>query len=177
MGYIGFRNLADELQVRTIEIKELATQTPAEVADKSSDEEKLQGTWRAISMESNGVKTDIANPNLPMLFDITWTFTDDKLAMSIIDRKTGKPTDPALPAVFHLNPRIAPKQISIIASLPEPGGYGIYRLEGDTLTVCYFTALPKGVAFPADFSGKAGSSTTLLVFKREKPGQSKKSQP
>jgi uncharacterized protein (TIGR03067 family) len=140
---------------------------PADVADQPSDQKKLQGRWRAVSMEQDGMKTDLANPNIPMPFDIVLTFTDDKCAMTIVDRKDGKAHDPPLPGVFHLNPQTNPKQISIIAPVQKPSDYGIYRLEGDTLTVCHFTAPPKDVVFPTEFTGKQGSGTTLMVFRRE----------
>ena len=67
------------------------------------------------------------------------------------------------------DPTTKPKTIDITFTEGEHKGktaLGIYEFEGDTFRVCI--TRPGGDGRPMEFSAKAGSGCTLVVYKREK---------
>ncbi len=129
-----------------------AGQDAGKKADKS-DDEVFQGTWSIASLETMGVVTDDED-----IKAATVSFA----AGSVTVRFGGK--DMALS--YKLDPSKKPKQIDII----EPGNgkdqvhQGIYKVEGDTITICIAHA--NGTR-PTEFTTN-GSIDKLLVLKRAK---------
>lgn len=67
-------------------------------------------------------------------------------------------------ASFTLDPSKTPRQIDLIERENQMKLVGIYRIEGDTLTVC--GAEGNGAERPTEFA--AGPNRILLEFRREK---------
>ncbi len=115
-------------------------------AEPVDDQAKFQGSWRVQSLVVGGQTVKDTN--------VVLTFAGDRLT-----RKAG---DAMAEATFKLDPAKDPKTIDF---RPEGGAtvLGIYKLDGDTLTMCV------GEERPAQFASVAGSKTGLMVLKREKP--------
>jgi uncharacterized protein (TIGR03067 family) len=151
-----------------------------------SDAEAIQGTWRLVSQQRSGRAT--ARPT-----NMKWIIEDDTIWM-VIERegegaptakkaaypgdgqkgKGGKRSAPprGLPMSFRLTPTQSPKQIDIDG--PRKGNsLGLYRLDGDELTLCMGVtqasptydkrAKNDPANRPATISSEAG---TVIVLKR-----------
>ena len=118
----------------------LSAQEPKEKVP--SDKEKIQGKWKLISFEADGEKE---TEQVGMI----WVFDRDKLVM-------GDEGDFS----YRLEPSKTPKQIDATGKpeegFPAPGMVGIYKLEGDTLTLCWRTTRAKELL-------KGGASDELKV--------------
>ncbi|HLW66736.1 MAG TPA: family 16 glycoside hydrolase, partial [Gemmataceae bacterium] len=155
------------VKFRKIEIKELPP-PQAVIADQRSDQEKLQGTWRATAFQVDALRFDLTNPIYKDNLQITLDIIDDRLKMKRIDPPGAPPLPcPEMEGVFHLNPQANPKQITTLSPSPNKSSYGIYRIDGDNLTICQFDKMPKDIRFPTNFTPKDGSNTMLLIFRRD----------
>jgi len=134
----------------------LAVAAPAPAEDKRKDEEKLQGTWVAVSSEYDGKKA-------PEKFrECKAVIKDDTYTLIMGGHR--------LASKFTVDPKKKPKAIDItfdVANVPGRKGtkLGIYELDGDTLKVC--TSFPTRER-PTEFATKEGSLQILIVFRREK---------
>ncbi len=123
-----------------------------------SDKERIQGTWRLVKAEINGVEFPFAflQPKEGALA----RFTGEKWTCNIF--MEGKPF------TFKLDPTSKPKAIDL-HPLENPGKtlLGIYRLEGDDLTICFCQNGKQ--ERPSAFANywRAGSYTELFVLKRQ----------
>jgi serine/threonine-protein kinase len=159
-----------EVRFRKIEIKELPTSA---LADQRPDEEKLQGKWRVTSVEFNDLKLDFTAGILQNAPKMTITFTGDKMKFKPGDLPGQPLHNGEINGVYHLNPGASPKQMSVLSPRPDSSFYGIYRLEGDTLAICFFNKLPKDIKFPTEFAGKKDTGIILYSLKREAPSPGK----
>jgi len=128
-------------------------------AQDAGDLDKLQGSWRLIGLEAQGQKApagDVAkNP-------ITLTFTGDRY----VEKLRGETVEEG---TIKLHPERSPRQLDIRIGTGDDKGktqLGIYKLEGDTLTVAI--APPGSTDRPAAFTTDAGSKFGVQVFRREK---------
>jgi uncharacterized protein (TIGR03067 family) len=129
-------------------------------ADPVSDEvkkeiERFEGTWKFVSLETEGRKLDEKVLEHPRL---------------IIkgDRFTSKEGETTHHGVFKVDPTKKPKTIDVtFTDGPEKGKtmLGIYELEGDTYKVCFSLG---GKNRPTEFATKAGTNLVLETLKREK---------
>ncbi len=125
----------------------------AKEKDKT-DDDKIRGTWLLTSEESGGNTTHTEGKK------ITVTFAAEgkgKVKYGVGDR-------PDLDIAFQLDATRQPKEITVMANGETLSG--IYKLDGDTLTVC----IPQkdGVERPTEFGTKDGDRLVLIVLKREK---------
>jgi uncharacterized protein (TIGR03067 family) len=122
--------------------------------DAKKELEKLRGTWTLETRISGGKESKQAKALASQLRidGSNWTVLIRGKALSA-DR-------------IVLDPSQNPKTIDRIS---EPGGRkvvvrGVYKLQGDTLTVA---VAPAGEARPKSFEAPKGSSTILSIYKRE----------
>jgi uncharacterized protein (TIGR03067 family) len=118
----------------------------------------LQGTWKAVAFEAGGKP-------LPKEAIPGFTFI-----IGADGKSTGKMADSEYTATITVNPKNDPKSMD---NLHESGAqkgkkqYGVYKLEGDKLTVCMTRP---GVAEgdrPKDFATK-DTANVVFVFERVK---------
>ena len=114
----------------------------------------LQGTWRQVSLEVDGV----ANPPESYGTDLVTTFTGDQF---VVHDGAGTVV---LAGTFTLDATTVPKSINWIDSMgPDTGKVlpAIYVLDGDTFT---FIASDEGAPRPTRF--QTGAGETMRSFAR-----------
>jgi uncharacterized protein (TIGR03067 family) len=122
---------------------------PAAAQDKTK--EKLEGTWKVTSTTKNGkADEEIQGDSL--------TFKGNMATVKSKKREEK--------ATFKVDDSKAPRQIDITPEGEKVTVAGSYKIEGDTLTLC-FPKDPTGTR-PTEFSSKEGSNLMLIVLKREK---------
>jgi len=75
---------------------------------------------------------------------------------------------PAETGTYRVDPDEVPARIDLL-SAPSPTGRltpGIYRVEGDTLTLCLWVGRATEAERPTRFAAPAGSGAVLLILKR-----------
>ena len=133
--------------------------------------EKFQGVWVLESYTNEGVTKSGDDEGT--------TFRGQRLIVKgnhWVNRYANTPADLAddddglARMQFGINSSKSPRRID---SWPvnRPDGWrklGIYKLEGDKLTICFRTLVPGGddVRRPTEFHAKKGERTGLAVYKR-----------
>lgn len=133
--------------------------TPLKADDaKKTELQSLQGKWNAIAYIEDG-ETATRLEKTP----ISWEFKDDKLTIRAEDQQVF-----TIKATITLDPTTKPRNIEIKTDKtddqPEQMMPGIYKIENDSLTVCYATAGKR----PTAFESKAGSHVVLITLKQGK---------
>ena len=90
--------------------------------DKNEELQRFQGDWELVAISFLG------QPR-PLSFAMTYTFKDNQYAAVALGRKT------PIKVTFVLDPAKEPKQIDVTSSNASKRA-GIYKIEGDTLTIC-----------------------------------------
>jgi uncharacterized protein (TIGR03067 family) len=131
----------------------LAATTQA--GDDQADSKALQGTWLPASAE-------LAGKPFPEQFrkSLTLTIKDDHYTVMAEQKYEG---------TLKLDAGKTPKTMEIKGTQgPNQGKTipAIYKVEGDSLTICYNLA---GKDFPTEFKSKTGTKLFLVEYKREKP--------
>ena len=122
-------------------------------ADKAKDEAKLECTWVVVSSVKDGKDDDDIKGDKV-------TFKDGKIHIKNPDKNkdvqgTYKVDDAAKPKTIDITPEGADKVIA-----------GIFKVDGDKLTVC--AVHEPGGTRPTEFASKADSGVILVELKREK---------
>jgi uncharacterized protein (TIGR03067 family) len=130
----------------------------AKSADEAArqDVEKWQGTWRAVSMETDG---KIASQESLGKIKLAVTGTDYHFQNGTFSEHGS----------YKFDATKNPKQLDIVVGDGADKGkiyLVIYRVERDRLTLCLETANKNR---PAEFTGKSGSGCVLEVWQRENP--------
>jgi uncharacterized protein (TIGR03067 family) len=130
-----------------------------EARDKAvaKDLQAFRGTWRLSFKEEDGRKFSDEE-----IKDVITT-SDGSGAASV---RRGEKV--LAEATVKLDPTTKPRTIDIAFTEGDRKGktvLGIYEIEGDTFRVC--CARP-GDGRPVEFSAKAGSGCTIVVYQREK---------
>jgi uncharacterized protein (TIGR03067 family) len=125
-------------------------------SDLDKEYERFRGTWKFVSIETDGMKVPEA------------TFKDATLILDG-EKFSYKDANGTVHGTFSVEPAKKPKLIAItFTDGPEKGQtlLGIYDLEGDVYKVC-LAVLGKGR--PTEFASKQGSGHVLEILKRQKP--------
>lgn len=127
-------------------------------ADEPTDEDLLQGTWVATEILSNG-----SPASKEFLKDFRFTFSGQQLKMSPHRTPDGKLAE----YKFTLDATSKPKGIDVLRADEAQPARGLYRLEGDALTVC----LPNetGAGRPGELAAPENSRLSLVTLKRVTP--------
>ena len=136
----------------------LAAKGPEE--KKKSDQQKLQGTWTAKSIEYDGEQ--VLGDNLK---DLQMVISGNKLTV----KGEGQDIEKYAKLTFKIDPATTPKIMDVTVTAGDEKGTvleGIYELKGDELKLCVRII---GKDRPAEFKSMGGSQTALAVFKRHKP--------
>ena len=125
---------------------------PAQAGNAGAkDEDRILGTWQMIAGEEEGQ---------PAPADAV---KDTKCIIAAAGKWTSKHGGMEQEFVFKLDPTKNPKAIDLTSK--GHTGFGIYKFEKDTLTIC----VTKGEGErPTDFSTQAGTRLVLVVLRREK---------
>ena len=119
--------------------------------DAKKDPPSIVGEWLAESAVEGG-KPDNPPPGT------TWTFTAD--GKSILTVGGMKDRDES---TYTTDPKKDPAWIDIMAARDRAAMRGIYKVEGDTLTLC---VLDGPGDRPTKFEAAAGSKFVLITLKR-----------
>jgi RNA polymerase sigma factor (sigma-70 family) len=123
-----------------------------EKAKKATDLDRLQGTWILTSAITNGKPEEDTE-------DTTLTFEKEKIRLTNkgkVEREFGFTLDPEKKTIdLRLDSRSMP---------------GIYKLDGDKLTICHND---KGDTRPEKFASEVETDFILLELKREKSTENK----
>jgi uncharacterized protein (TIGR03067 family) len=136
---------------------------PAKPA-RLSDQEKIQGTWKAVACQVEGQDMDLNDPR----FETQWTFRGNNLTITA-QGLTNYST-------FQLDPARKPKGIDMLVGKDQAGkgdgktSLGVYELDGDTLKICVF---PNKQGRPAAVAARRGDGAFVLIFKRQPPAARK----
>jgi RNA polymerase sigma factor (sigma-70 family) len=138
------------------------------------DNDRLQGTWRLVTAENDGLRIGEGRPEL----------TDNRLVFEkgsftffyTLRSELTEPEAKQAGGDFTLDTKQSPKVITL-AWKERPWNFGhkaIYALDGDTLKLC----LSQGDddKLPTEFSANYGSKRLLWTFKRE-PASEKEKEP
>lgn len=122
-----------------------------------TDVDALKGTWTCVSgvIDGKPLPDETARQLRLVLTDDLYTTTRGDQTLF-----EGK---------YTLEPNTSPKRIDIRSEEGENAGksaQGIYKIEGDTHTICY--TMP-GHERPKDFASAVGSGAFLIVWKKAKP--------
>lgn len=123
-------------------------------AKKSTDLDKLQGTWRVTSVEADG--NEMPDAALP---DATITVRDAGF--------TSHGMGDAYSGTIELLSGKKPKAFDLVFTSGPPAGMrnrGIYTLDGDTWTICLAT---RGDARPRSFTTRADTGFALETLVRD----------
>jgi len=136
-------------------IGHLSAAPPKESADKK-ELEKFQGKWVLVSISFDGKAWEEDE-----MKDRFVMFKGEKRTRLYKDKERGT-------ASLKIDPSKSPAQIDTTAEDgPRQGGTtkGIYKFDGDTLTICFVWDSKDR---PTEFASKPGSGTLLIVHKRAK---------
>jgi uncharacterized protein (TIGR03067 family) len=121
-------------------------------ADSAQDTQQWQGSWKLVDATYDGA---------PQLADMEWIVDGDQYTIRLNQQAHQDPY------VFKLD--ASRKQLDVLHHETPAGTYGgtlkgIYRIGGDSLTVCYDLT---GRQYPQSFDAKPGSRQVLYQFRRE----------
>jgi uncharacterized protein (TIGR03067 family) len=126
----------------------------ADAKDKDeTDDDRIKGTWLLETEEEAGGVRHAEGKKIAVTFAAEGK---GKVVYGIGDREDREFT-------FQLDATRKPKEITLTG--PGETLNGIYKLDGDTLTVCL--GQTDGVERPREFATREGDRLVLVVLKRE----------
>jgi uncharacterized protein (TIGR03067 family) len=114
----------------------------------------LVGEWEAVKGVRDGAETDIPAGRY------TLTFTADG---KMTERRAGGPNGEG---TYATDPAKAPAEVDFVSTSEKgkPPVRGIYKVDGDTLTLCLVEK--DGAERPKSFDASDGSKAVLVILKR-----------
>jgi uncharacterized protein (TIGR03067 family) len=122
--------------------------------DATKDPRSIVGEWLAESAIAGG------KPDNPPE-GTTWTFTAEGKSILALGGESRR-----LESTYKTDPKKDPAWLDIAEGPKGTPLAGIYKVDGDTLTLCLCGKVGNR---PTAFESPAGSSALLLVLKRVKP--------
>jgi uncharacterized protein (TIGR03067 family) len=126
----------------------------ADAKDKDkTDDDRIKGTWLLQTEEQDGNQKQFEGNAITVIFAAE--------GKGKVKYASGRDD---LDLTYQLDATRKPPQITV-----EGGGHtlnGIYKLDGDTLTICF--TKDSTAERPAEFVAKEGDGRVLVVLKREK---------
>jgi len=125
-------------------------------------EAELQGSWDLQKIVVEGKPFPVEVTGVKFIFA--------KNILTIVPPTDPSESFPKQTLRFTVRPQAKPKSVdTTILDGTEKGWTipGIYRIEGDSLTVCIPTA--RGIGRPKDFEAKEGSKLAVYTLHRAKP--------
>ncbi|MFL5342374.1 MAG: protein kinase domain-containing protein [Gemmataceae bacterium] len=156
--------------------------TVTRLTAQASDNQLILGTWQGVSAEFGGqqMPREIIDTIKPTL-----TFTPEKviskpqgtfpkavldmvIAQGILPKNAASVVENGVEGVYHLDPTKSPGQIDLtMLGEVRKNALGIYRLEGDTLTICVSVDPDKVAERPKEFASKAGDKFVMITARRQ----------
>lgn len=137
----------------------LAAPAPKEPPKKESS---IVGEWVGEKLVIGGKEMPLAKG----LKGVRFTFTED--GKFTVQNESETPET----GTYKVDPKKDPAEIDLVQPLGTKNGptLGVYRIEGDTLTMCFAFTLagPKAPPRPAKLESPADSDIMLMTFKRAK---------
>lgn len=129
---------------------------PAQGNDPKKDTEKIQGTWKLVSLEADGEQgpAEIVATLKLVFSNEKLTFTPGEPGFTNYTFKLDSATKPPSFDMTHIDGKNKGNTMK-----------AIYALEGDNLKIC----VGKADERPKEFTAKAKSGQGMYVLKREKP--------
>jgi uncharacterized protein (TIGR03067 family) len=142
----------------------LSVAAPMPKSEAKKDPPSPVGTWVGVKAVSRGM--DLPVPDGGIEFTLT---ADGQLLV-----KEGPKEKPEAGS-YKLDPKKEPAEIDLVppADKKEPTLLGIYKLEGDTLTLCFAKGPGGTTERPKAFESPAGSDTIVITMTRKKADKPK----
>ena len=121
---------------------------PGHSAQGKTNKGPFDGTWTVVALTAGGKKIPEEKVKL-----LQFKFQGEKVTLSVFGEGKG--------GTVKVDATKNPKQFDLAFAGEKPNP-GIYRLEKDTLTLCF----SEGGNRPTKFAAEAGSRNVLLVLKR-----------
>ncbi|QDV34241.1 TIGR03067 domain-containing protein [Tautonia plasticadhaerens] len=125
--------------------------------------DRLQGHWKGVALESDGRKATEAE--IEAMKDGGWSFEGDVVSFE----------DPRIPPIrsrVELDLATDPRSLDLIGlDGPQEGKVmrGIYKIEGDRLTICLRDLASDSKGRPSEFATAPESGLGLIVLERADP--------
>jgi uncharacterized protein (TIGR03067 family) len=135
---------------------------PLTAQDAQDDRQKIQGTWALKAMEIGGKNVLEDKDQAKALQNFTVVITAERITVQFSKEEHHE-------ASYKLAPARNPKELDLTFLEGRDKGKtspAIYKLEGDTLTLCGTDA---GQPRPTEFKTRPGGKETFMVFQRVKP--------
>jgi uncharacterized protein (TIGR03067 family) len=128
------------------------------VKDPPKKDPSIVGTWAGEKAVSGGQEKPVPKGGIEFIFGADGTFT-------VREGTRG----PKGGATYKIDTKKKPAEIDIIppTGKDEPTVPGIFKIEGDTLTMC-IARDGKDSQRPKAFESPEGAQTMLMIFKRVK---------
>jgi uncharacterized protein (TIGR03067 family) len=129
------------------------------IKQDNTDQRKIAGTWRVISVEHNGKPSPVHKEDL-------YIFSEKVLMIRTSNSPPGQ-------LQYRLDPGKTPKRLDMVLEIEERTQVSpmIYKMSEDKLEICYS---PPGEKRPDGLETKLGDLRTLIVMQRVKRSSTEK---